>query len=337
MDAEDLQQNLAPVTSVTLEAENQSPPPSTTLVTGFFDISQETDANKNSRPLDFYLTNARPTLSQPYPMVIFCSPTLLDSIKAIRDELCPDANEKTIYFPKCIKTYEYWRTCRPVIEENRKGDALYANHRNTVSYCLVTNFKVYMMKLAHDLDHFKTTHFAWIDFGGGHACKDMSEHLPEIMKNPEPSISMLYIHYRSKAELYPIKRYVRGGPCGLAGNFWTVEKSYIPKLFLCFYSAYYKLLVEGVGHGDEQTFQYVYDEHPEWFRLYYGDYGSVYSNYFLLRKDYHGVRWHFIHQAIQKGDKVAAKHAIRYVMEADDYGLVKTTQQDRDAFSEAYR
>ena len=311
-------------------------PSTVTLVTGFFDISQEADATPNSRSLEFYLTNARTTLSQPYPMVIFCSLTLLESIRAIRDELCPDAFNKTIYFPKCIKKYEFWKTCRPIIEENRKGDIHYANHRNTVSYCLVTNFKMYMMKIASDMDNFKTSHFAWIDFGGGHACKDMGEYLPEIMKNPESKISMMYIHYRSKAELYPIRRYVYGGPCGLAGNFWTVEKSYIPKLFLSFYSAYYNFLVEGVGHGDEQTFQYVYDAHPEWFRLYYGDYGSVYSNYFLLRNDYHSVRWYFIDQAIQKGDREAAKHAIRYVMEADDNGLVKTTQSDRDVFSEAY-
>ena len=54
-----------------------------TLVTGFFDISQEPDANPNSRPLDFYLTNARATLSQPYPMVIFCSPTLQEKIQAV--------------------------------------------------------------------------------------------------------------------------------------------------------------------------------------------------------------------------------------------------------------
>jgi len=281
--------------------------PSTTLVSIFFDIKKESDASVASRPLEFYLENGRHMLSQPYPLILFCDPGLKPQIQAIRDEVCP-ANQ-TVYIEKNITDYEFYQQCKPIILKNREGDPQYIDHRNTASYCIVTNFKVHAMKIAYDLNPFHTTHFAWIDFGGGHICKNMSQFLPEIMRSPKPGIAMLYITYRSAEEIQDRKRYMQGGPCGLAGNFWTIEASCVDRLFLAFYEAFYGLLLEGVGHGDEQTFQFVYHRFPEMFSLSYGDYGSVYSNYFYPRDDYHSIRWFYIQQALNKGDRAAAKRA----------------------------
>lgn len=300
----------------------------TTLVTGFFNIKNVKDATTLSRPLEFYLENAKYTLSQPFPMIIFCDPTLHGHIMGIRDRECPD--NQTIYVEKNITEYETWNQCKSIIIKNREGDPQYINSRNTPSYLLVTSFKYQAIKMAYDMNPWKTSHFAWIDFGGGHVCKDMAEYLPEIVRNPGPKVSMLYIHYRSAADVADMKKYMRGGPCSIAGNFWTVEGSYVDRFYLATQELFYKQLYEGVGHNDEQTLSFIHARYPDLFRFYWGDYSSVYSNYYYVRKDYGSVRWHYIQNALNAGDRNAAREAAQNVVQSCDKGFMNLAEEEKN-------
>jgi hypothetical protein len=308
---------------------------SLTLVTAFFDISHAADANHSSRPLNFYLENGQATLSQPYPMVIFCDPQIKPAIQAIRNAVCP--GNKTEYIEKNITEYDLYKNCWNIVKQSREGSVLYATHRNTPSYSIVTNFKMQALKTAKDCNFFNTSHYAWIDFGGGHVCKDtMTPYLAEIALNLKPKIAACYIHYRSQKELESVKSYVPGGPCAIAGNFWTIEASLIDKAFAAWYALFYEQLSEGVAHADEQTFTLLYSRHPDYFNLYYGDYASVYTNYTYIRNDFHQIRWFFIQESVKKGAIPIAKKALETCFESNEKGALKLREEDKLVLRQFY-
>lgn len=301
---------------------------SLTLVTAFFDISQATDASPASRPIGFYLENGMTTLSQPYPMVVFCDPHMKPAIEAIRDAVCPE--NKTVYIEKNITEYDLYKNCWSIVKKQREDSVIYTTHRNTPSYCIVTNFKMQAVKMAKDVASFETTHYAWIDFGGGHVCKDtMTLYLAEIALNLKPKITACYIHYRSPKELQNIKEFVPGGPCALAGNFWTIEADLVDKVYAAWYSLFYEQLTEGVAHADEQTFTLLHGKYPELFNLYYGDYASVYTNYTHIRNDFHQIRWFFIQEAVKKGQTQIAKQALETCFKSIEVGALHMREEDK--------
>jgi hypothetical protein len=301
---------------------------SLTLVTAFFDTSQAPDANQNTRPIGFYLENAKATLSQPYPMVVFCDPHIKSAIQAIRDAVCP--GNQTVYVEKNITEYDLYKNCWSIVKKNREGSALYATHRNTPSYCIVTNFKMQAVKIAKDTNAFDTTHYAWIDFGGGHVCKDtMTPYLAEIALYLNPKITACYIHYRSPQELQDVKSFVPGGPCAIAGNFWTIETNIVDKAYAAWYRLFYEQLAEGVGHADEQTFTLLHSRYPDLFNLYYGDYASVYTNYTYIRNDFHQIRWFFIQEAVKKGEIQIAKQALETCFKSIEVGALQMREEDK--------
>jgi hypothetical protein len=303
----------------------------TTLVTAFFDISNLDDSNLNSRPLSFYLENGKYTLSQPFPMIILTSKNLRQIIEKLRNEVCP--NNQTFYIEKEITDFSLYTNCYDIVKKNREEIIDYKNHRNTPSYCIITNLKIYYMKLAFDCNYFNTSHFAWIDFGGGHVCKDtISTYLPEIVNNPSEKIKVCYIHYRSSDEMKNIKEFVHLGPCGIAGNFWTIKGTFVNKLFLSWNELFFKQLFEGVGHNDEQSITLVYNKYPEMFEIYNGDYKSVYSNYFFVKDDYHSIRWYFIQEAINKNSINIAKEAINRLLISESLGFLKINEKDKNYF-----
>lgn len=306
---------------------------SLTLVTFFFDISQFEDANKSTRPLNFYLENGKASLSQPYPMILFCDPKMRPAIQKIRDEACP--GNHTHYIEKSITDYEIFKNCWSIVKKNREGNSFYVNHRNTISYFILMHFKMQAMKIAYDLNYFNTTHYAWIDFGGGHICKEtMTKELAHIVQNLKPKITACYIHYRSPEELKDMKKYISQGPCAIAGNFWTIEASYLNKAYLVWNELFYKQMAEGVGHTDEQTLTYMYDRYPELFTLTYGDYTTVYSNYVDIQGDYHQIRWFFIQQALNKGAKEVAKKAILACLESSQKGKLYLCEEGKKALNQ---
>jgi hypothetical protein len=65
----------------------------------------------------------------------------------------------------------------------------------------------------------------------------------------------------------------------------------------------------GVGHAEEQVMVYVYDQHPEWFSLYFGDYYSVATNYHKTVEDHACVQYNFILNAAASGNHALAEEA----------------------------
>ena len=271
----------------------------TTIVTFYFNIKKLNDATSLVRTQSFYMQYGRETLKLNYPMLIFCDETTYDEIKTIRDEYINDLS-LTQYIIKNITDYNFYKKNIDKITKNRIANSNYKNSRNTPSYYLVTMFKIIALYIAKQKNFFNTDYYAWIDFGGSHIMKDFNQSAIKMLDNPNPKISLCYIHYRTKEEMYTLLRSI-GGFCGIAATSFTLEKEYIKLFYDSIFILFYELLNNGIGHSEEQILTLFYDQHPDLCNIYYGDYYSILSNYHEPILDIHCIIHNYVKECINKG------------------------------------
>ena len=196
----------------------------TTVVTAYFNLSKLKDYTPSTRSPDFYQKNGMATIGLPYPMVIFCDEETLPMIQEMRKQ-CPE-EVPTEYIVKNITEYDHYSHHYPIVENNRKTIIKTVNSRNTISYFLTTSAKPLFLLLAKQRNFFNTPFYAWIDFGGNHVMKNVATMAPKMLDNPNPKISICYIHYRSKEELKDIRSFVSEGRCGISGCIISADPVY---------------------------------------------------------------------------------------------------------------
>jgi hypothetical protein len=289
-----------------------------TIVTMYFNLKELSDSSKETRSIDFYIKNGKGTLQLPYPMVLFCDSTTKPILQTLRNELVDPCEVPTIYIERNLIDYEFYKLCWPIIVENRKNSPYYNNveSRNTSSYYLVSMFKILAFQIASQRNDFGSNYYFWIDFGFSHVSKKrMYEDAIIMLEKPNPKISLLYIHYRSKQELASMDERMIHGVCGIAAGVISAEKKYITKFCSYVWAIFYEMLGKGVGHAEEQVLTYCYDRHPELFTLYFGDYYSLITNYHYVCQDWHTVKEFFIFTTINAGRIDLAKQAARSILE----------------------
>jgi len=263
-----------------------------TIVSMFFNLKNMPDATDSIRSPEFYKEYAERLLRLDYPMVIFCDSDTYPILDSIR-------TDKIILINKSIIEYDYFKELYPKVIENRKTIPS-PDDRNTGSYFLLTLFKFQALKLAKE--HLPlSTHYIWVDIGLSFAVRNRGNFetdLTNIMNNPTQKISCCYIHYRNKNELYPMTNYLfGGGKCAIASGLISVQTEFVENLFNEMFRILYEQISLGIGHAEEQILVYVYDQHPEWFNIYYGDYGSLLTNYHKSIYDIESIKYHFIRNA----------------------------------------
>jgi hypothetical protein len=254
---------------------------------------------KTGRPRSFYMEHAKKVLSIEAPMVVFCDESTHADLAALRED------RPTTFFVKPIHEYDYYSTLLPIIAANRIT-APSSDSRNTPEYFLLTMFKFHALQIASQA--VRSDHYMWLDIGAAHVARSVPESIYPILARPRPGIACCYIHYRPHEELYPIQNYVTG-KCGIAATVITVQASHVSRFYTCMMSMMYEQLMLGVGHAEEQVMVYVYDQHPEWFSLYFGDYYSVATNYHKTVEDHACVQYNFILNAAASGNHALAEEA----------------------------
>jgi hypothetical protein len=242
-------------------------------------------------------------LSVDAPLVLFCDAETRPDLEAIR------GTRPTVYIEKPLAEYEYYATLLPIVRRNRETRPS-PDPRNTPEYFLLSVFKFYALYLAWQRQDFPTTHYMWLDLGAAHVVRGLPDALLPILTAPRPKIGCCSIHYRPPSELYPMTSYFTGaGKCGIAAGLLTVEVPYVRKLFTLANAIVYQQLTEGVGHAEEQILVYCYDQHPEWFSLYCGDYYSLATNYHTTKEDLRCVQYNFVERALAAGRRDIARLA----------------------------
>ena len=319
-----------------MTGQQQQPKP--TIVTMYFNLKELPDTSKETRPIEFYLKNGRGTLQMPYPMVLFCDSVTRPLLQSLRDELVNPYEVPTIYIERPLNDYDFYKMNWSVITNNRKSSTYYKNSgdRNTVSYLLVCMFKIIAIQTASQRNDFGSYHYFWMDFGCSHVAKnDMYESAIKMLEKPNPKVSVLYIHYRSKQELQDMENVVNRGTCGMAGTVFSAQKEYITPFCSYMWSTFYEMVARGVGHTDEQVFTYCYDRHPELFTIYFGDYYSVIRNYHHVCQDWHTIKYCFIQKAQQSGRNDLAQAAVKAILDGYDKGQSDFPESEVAAFRAA--
>jgi hypothetical protein len=289
----------------------------TTIITMFFNMKKLIDSTELTRPFEFYKENCRHVLKLNYPMIIFCENDTYEFLKNIRDSEVKD--NKTEYVINNIENYEYYKSCWQIINNNRIKNGNPQDRRNTVSYLLMGMFKPFAFNYANINNFFNTTHYAWIDIGCNHIVKELATYAHLMLENPNPKVSVCYVHYRSHNELSNMHEYMRhGGPCGVISTAYTIEAEYVSQYYTSMFSIFYEKLYKGVGHTDETVMTYCYDRYPEIFNIYYGDYGSVFINYHKPTQNINIIVHCFIVNAIQNNKTELAIDAAQKILDCNN-------------------
>ncbi len=303
-----------------------------TIVTMFYNLKDLEDSSTTTRTTEFYMKNGRGTLGLPNPMIIFCAPDTQSTIQAIRDELVDSNTIPTLYICRNLQDFDFYSQNIQTIRNQRKESTLYTkDHRNTPSYCLLTMLKIVVLQISYQMNPFHTDTFAWIDFGASHiAGERLGEAVMRMVEVPKSRVSVLYIHYRSRAEIGDMRQFVPGGPCGIAATAFTIEASYMTRFYHAMMSIFHEQLLKGVAHSEETVLTCCYDRYPELFTLSFGDYSSVCLNYHRPLGSYHVVKHHFIQNAQRAGrHDLAAQAALAVLDCVETNDLVIGEEQER--------
>ena len=129
----------------------------TTIISGFFDLNDDLNKSKS-----WYLEKGRFLLEVDANLVFFTNKENYDEIVKIRSDL--GYKDKTIVVACPLSSFSLYKY-KEKITENRKGNSLYYNSRNTPDYFILVSSKLEMMKISIEGNYFNSTHYIWIDFG----------------------------------------------------------------------------------------------------------------------------------------------------------------------------
>uniref|UniRef100_A0A6C0DSA1 Uncharacterized protein n=1 Tax=viral metagenome TaxID=1070528 RepID=A0A6C0DSA1_9ZZZZ len=283
----------------------------------YFNLKDLPDATTGTRSTEFYLKAARGTLALDSPMVVFCDITTRPWIQSLRDELI-GPNEKTIYVERPLVEYDFYKINWPIANDNWIRHKWPIEGRCTASYYLTCMFKIHALKIAQERSDFKATHYFWVDFGCSHVAYSKTFHADALrmLGSPRSKVTVQMIRYWDRGERENLFESVKAGTCGLACTVFSVEKTYIARLYTLMLAVFYELLFKGIGHTDEQVMSVAYYRDPEMFNLYYGDYYSVISNYHHIVHDWHSVIYYIIERSSKDGNLIFADRTAKELVES---------------------
>lgn len=254
-----------------------------TFVTSCFDLTRCSDANESikSRPVSFYLENAKTTMSLDVNLVVYCDEYSYNDLKELRPEYL---REKTKYIVMSFEDFPLIKHRNRIIL-NRLLKPYQFDDANTASYYLSCMTKYTMLKETIEKNIFSSTHFAWINLCvekmGYKNCLNLSK----VIQTYRDKFSICYIDYNPPSLISNLDEYFKWGRCSFCSGFLTGNVHYMYTVCTLIEKQFMEYLELGYGHTDEQLYSAVYFNNRDLFELYYGDYHSMVTNY--LRIDDH--------------------------------------------------
>jgi len=269
-----------------------------TIVTFYFNLTKLKDSTETIKDETFYMKKGIETLQLKNPMVIFCDETNYITIKNIRDNYVKD-NTLTKYIIKNITEYDFYKKNIDIIINNRKNIDYYRNSSDTSSYYIICIFKIISIYISKTYNFFNTDYYVWIDFAGSHIMRKFNTSIHKILNNPNPKVSLCYIHYRNNEEILKLLNN-NICFCGIAAGCFTVDKHYVDIFYANIMNIFYDLLNKKIGHTEEQILTLFHDKYPDLCTIYYGDYYSILINYHEIIDDVESIIYFYIKEAIKK-------------------------------------
>jgi hypothetical protein len=257
-----------------------------TFVTAYFDLTKCPDASQEikNRDFEYYLNAANTTMCIDANLVVYCEPEFLEKFKNLR----PDhLKHKTHYITCEFDDFPLNKYRNKIIENRKKIPS--ADPRNTASYYLFCMSRYEMIKRSIDENIFGSTHFAWINI-----CIERYGYrnvmaLEEVMAENRNKFSTCYIDFIPQSVVNNLPFYFERGRCSLCSGFFTGNTYYFRLFCELIEKQFLEYLEAGYGHADEQLYSPIYFKHPEIFKVYFGDYLSMVTNYAKVKTDTHSI------------------------------------------------
>lgn len=253
-----------------------------TLVTAYFNLTRCPDASDSikKRNNKYYLQNSISTLSLPYNMVIYCDKESFSQIIQIRPSFLSNKTKYIIReFDDFVLDNLSFKDYRNIIKENRIKNPYEFDDRNTPSYYLFCISRYIMLKETICINHFKSTHFAWINFCIERMGIENIKKIEEALNIYRNKFSTCYIAYIPKSLVMNTSEYFKMGRCSMCSGFFTGNSEYMFKVCDLIENKFLEYLKQGYGHADEQLYSPIFFENPNLFEHYYGDYQQMITNY----------------------------------------------------------
>lgn len=241
--------------------------PSATIITAFYNLynSQE--------KIEHYLELGKLWSNVSAPMVIFTEESLVGSIKELRQEY---ADSTTIVVQEM--PYE---SSREMIQEALDKSPIpnRSPEKDTIDYFVYNVSKFDWIRQAVGMNPYKSTHFAWLDFGldkfecitpeSIHAI--VNQKVPDrirVMMISCPPMEWLDEPSKAKYCFNSIRHHHAGGVI-------TGSSEYLLRFSVWADGYHHKMLNEGWYQLDEVFISMAHQEHSTAFDVYYGDYQSI--------------------------------------------------------------
>lgn len=294
-----------------------------TLVTAYFNLTKCPDASEEIRKRDksYYMSHAISTLTLPYNLVIYCDAESLEMIQAIRPSYLGD---KTLYIVRDFESFHFTKNgialketfadYRTQIQRNRETHPYHFDNRNTASYYLFCMSRYAMLKECIELNPFRSTHFAWINFCIERMGYKNVQWLDEALSIKREKFSTCYIDYIPESLVKNTAEYFRWGRCSMCSGFFTGSAHYMYVVCDLIENKFLEYLALGYGHADEQLYSPVYFENKQLFTHYYGDYQQMITNYTFIHEAAEPPIYNFIRNSHRHGDLAKCKEACEFVL-----------------------
>lgn len=296
-----------------VELEGEPDTSNWTVVTGYFDLTQRSDASEaiRSRSSEWYIEqHGSSMLSLDQNMVIFCDPDFEERIWRARPSWLHAKTRVTSIPFESLPLTKHW----PRIVKNRGGNPnCPSDPRDTASYYLFCMSRYTCMRAAIRENPFKSTHFAWIDLGIERMGFNNLVQLNGALGVQRDRFSTCFIDYLPKDLVSNLPEYFGGsacyGRCSMASGVFTGRADYMLGFCDEIEFEFLRCLEAGFGHADEQLYPLVYFKKPELFDWYCGDYTEVITNYAGVRERPEAPIRNLIRNSLAAGDLKVCKKA----------------------------
>lgn len=249
-----------------------------TIVTALFDLKRRTAGGRST---EYYLNSAHSTLSLNQPMIVYCEPDQMDTLRSIRPEYL---HEKTQFVPVDFEELPLYYH-KEQITENRIRNP--STESRDATFYLMTMARYALLKRSIEENPFHSTHFAWLNISMEHLGYMNLMNLEVIFhRAPRDLVSTMCMKYISKADVLNTEEYFKTTQrpfstkiiTGAAANIYEMS-NHMEAMFLHYMNL-------GYGNTDEQLLAAVYYAYPEKFDVYYGGRNQSILNYGGSNADY---------------------------------------------------
>jgi len=284
------------------------------IVTALFDIRGASTPEGVRRILDYLELGANTIMSLNIPMTLFTgTEELAEKIRGV------SKNPQLEIIVEPFEQSEFYGDLT-VIEQRLRSFQIYNWNpkKDTEKYLILNHSKLYYLKRAM-AQHAEEDYFLWLDFGVQHAAKASPAQWarivtdwPAFMALPEHKnkIHQLRIHTVLKNPAEPWRDFFRFTYHHIGGGCFGGHRDSLSWYYKAFWDLWRTILYkEEWIQLDEALYTILVEEHRHRFRLYYGDYDGMITNFieshrswFLvfqtLERHFHSRRYEEVHKVL---------------------------------------